>query len=528
MASDFGPGVIALDASTTKPCDLDITVAATTLARHQQLLTTNQPPEGPELTLIRSVVSKTGARLEHLDDEIARLRVRLRQLEEERGPLTTYHAQNKAILSPLRRMPLEVLAEIFSWTLPPIRDILNRRRFDAKDSPWVLTHVCCRWRTIALSIPSLWSLVVISGSRMSANPLSLVKTQIQRAHTLKIHFYGHEKHASRPQIEMFQLLAEHSSRWEEFRVNLTSDLFPLLACLRHRLASLRRLWIQWDGRGSSVTAQSIDCFQGASCLVDAGICNDHRVSFLLPAHQLTHYDLNGSWEMHRGILKLAPNLIVASITLDSDREPWGEVIGILRLQRLHTLDPEILNFIKAPALTEIALYVNNNHDLAHLEPFVARSGCTLGRLSLQGRLTAHLATHVLPKYPSITELVMTVDTSSSYNMTNAFISHLTIPNPAASTAISPQLSEISFAFTDDSSCDYSLYLRMLRSRWKPDSSVLKRAALLTNSHSVPGPDPATISRLNALRQGGLDLCLMEGKEAKGVMNDWIFVPRWFR
>ncbi|KAJ7114031.1 hypothetical protein C8R44DRAFT_676471, partial [Mycena epipterygia] len=158
MNSEFG--VLAASSSPGEGLlEVDKTLAA--LARHQKLLTTNEPPADPELTFIRSVVAKTGARLAHLDGEILRLQDRLKKLEEERAPLAIYHAQNNGILSPVRRLPPEVLGEIFSWTLPSARDALLRRRFDTKNSPWVLTYICGRWREVALSTPSLWSLVVI-------------------------------------------------------------------------------------------------------------------------------------------------------------------------------------------------------------------------------------------------------------------------------------------------------------------------------------------------------------------------------
>ncbi|KAJ6580773.1 hypothetical protein B0H19DRAFT_892284, partial [Mycena capillaripes] len=121
-------------------------------------MNTNESPEGSESTFIESVISKADARLACLDKEISKLQETLKQLEEERASLTNYMARNKAILSPLRRMPPEVLGEIFSWTTPSIVDhlIMDVSTFAMKASPWVLTHISTRWRTISLSTPSLW------------------------------------------------------------------------------------------------------------------------------------------------------------------------------------------------------------------------------------------------------------------------------------------------------------------------------------------------------------------------------------
>ncbi|KAJ7683132.1 hypothetical protein B0H17DRAFT_942197, partial [Mycena rosella] len=119
-------------------------------------MASNTPPQDAELVFIRAVVSKTGARLADVEKEISGLRRRLQQLEEERASLSKYQAQNNAVFSPLRRMPPEVLAEIFSWTLPSLFEATNRPKFDTKHSPWVLTHISSRWRAVALSTPSLW------------------------------------------------------------------------------------------------------------------------------------------------------------------------------------------------------------------------------------------------------------------------------------------------------------------------------------------------------------------------------------
>ncbi|KAJ7260324.1 hypothetical protein B0H12DRAFT_1014080, partial [Mycena haematopus] len=130
---------------------LNIPIAPRTLARISQLLTTNEPPQDAELALILPVAQKTAAQLACLDAEISRLRDQLTRLEEERAALAKYHAQNTTILSPLRRMPSEVLGEIFLWTLP------LQSAVDRADSPWVLTHVSRCWRAIAVSKSSLWS-----------------------------------------------------------------------------------------------------------------------------------------------------------------------------------------------------------------------------------------------------------------------------------------------------------------------------------------------------------------------------------
>ncbi|KAJ6552826.1 hypothetical protein B0H19DRAFT_949622, partial [Mycena capillaripes] len=146
----------AIEASTTKIDPLHSTITPGT--RHHKLLTTNDPPEDSDIPFIRSAISAVDAHLLLLDADITRLRDRVKQLEEERASLSRFRAQNHAIVSPLRRIPPEVFSEIFTWSLPSVRDSPRRRRFCVTDSPWNLSHVCRRWRSISISNPSLWSL----------------------------------------------------------------------------------------------------------------------------------------------------------------------------------------------------------------------------------------------------------------------------------------------------------------------------------------------------------------------------------
>ncbi|KAJ7138212.1 hypothetical protein C8R44DRAFT_695340, partial [Mycena epipterygia] len=135
---------------------LDLTAAPGT--RHHRLLNSNEVPLESDSTFVQSAISKAGVRLACLDDAISELRDRMKQLEEERASVLIQLAQNAAIISPLRRMPPEVLGEIFSWTLPSV-GALKHGHLGVAYSPWILTHISSRWREVSLSIPSLWSLV---------------------------------------------------------------------------------------------------------------------------------------------------------------------------------------------------------------------------------------------------------------------------------------------------------------------------------------------------------------------------------
>ncbi|KAJ7483463.1 hypothetical protein FB451DRAFT_1364382 [Mycena latifolia] len=514
---------ISAELSEGGPLDSNINVATRTLVRHQELLSTNAAPEGPELAFVHSVVSNTGARLADVENEISRLQARLQQLEEERAKLSSYYARNNAILSPLRRMPPEVLGEIFSWTLPPDRHGFERLKFNTNSSPWLLAQISSRWRAVALSTPSLWSSIVINYTDQHSNPLSRVKTQIERAHKLPIYFYGTEKWMSQPQIEMFSCLAEHSARWDGLFIELTSDLVPLLASLRDRVPSLRRLGIQWDVPDSQAGVESIDCFQTAPSLSNVDIYNEFGY-VSIPAHQLTRYKLDSPWDVHTSILKLAYNLVEVRIDISFDDADWPEqhIMDLACLRRLYVSDTGILNYLRTPALREVMMHVSVDEQWIHpLEAFLARSSCTLQRLSLRGWPRTPATAEVLRKVPAIVELVILIDELDAGEEVNRLIFHLTIRDPNEM-PVAPQLRGLFFGCEDESYIDYGLYLRMLQSRWKADGYALEAAALLWES--AQGPAPAILSGLDALRQDGLDLLLLGGEEVKERVRD--MTDRW--
>ncbi|KAF7356298.1 F-box domain-containing protein [Mycena venus] len=488
-------------------------------SRHHALLTSNEPPEESESAFIQSVVSKTDAPLARLDEQISRLRGQLKQLEDKYALVIGYRTRNRAILSPLRRIPPEILREIFSWTVPSIRDALIRGSFDMHQSPWVLTRICSRWREVSISTPSLWSRVAIdypqSLYNSSTYSFPLLEAQLKRSQKLSIHFYGANELDSSSQTRMFQLLAQHSSRWEELSIGLTSETWPLLSALRDRLPSLTRLWIQWTGPESQSGVNSIDCFQTASSLIDFGVFNQHRfIPIPLPLSQLTRYQLDCSWEQHKRILKETRSLLEARIYIDFDEEDWpdsDETIDVLHLQRLYVSDAD------SRLMGQDIQRFSHFSVLFSIAPRVPFGG------SASFPPAAYPTVEILQNSPSITELVIVNDDNAMAEI-NTLMAALTVSNLPGSTAVAPHLSLMFFGCDEENYIHYPAYVEMLQSRWKAENCALRTAALLVADG--PRPDFATLRDLHTLRQEGLDLLLLNGGEARDAMEFWDYRTRW--
>ncbi|KAJ7118658.1 hypothetical protein C8R43DRAFT_934005 [Mycena crocata] len=508
-------------------------------SRGHKLLTTNSIPDSSDAASIQSDVLKSSARLAFLDNEISRLkqsittktgldpessllRDQLLKWEGERALLSDYHAQNKGIISPLRRMPPELLGEIFLLTLPA--RVQDSSLSTVEDSPWVLAQVCSGWRQVAISTPALWSRVAIDYYKKPRYSIPMIETQIQRAQLLRIYFYGSTQLNPKHQLEMLRRLAEHSSRWKELSIGVTEKMLPLLAGLRNSLPMLQRLWIQWE-EGSS-RRHSMDCFLTAPSLRDLTIYNDSpgQVALLLPAQQLTRYDADGPWEMHRPILLSARNLIEVRIESESAFPMSNhEIIELSHLQRLFVSRIDILNYFKAPALEGVAFSVGTNLDpLPHLDPLVARSACILRRLSLRSSHPVGAApgiacgvSKILKKYPTITSLAILTPNPG------AITSLLTIANANAEAAVGPQLSKICLGA--QLSIDWVPYIEMLESRWRVEGCSLRSAtAAVTRSP----PHGAALTRIDTLLKDGLNISVLEGRNAVDIMGTWVYTSMW--
>ncbi|KAF7336510.1 F-box domain-containing protein [Mycena sanguinolenta] len=427
-----------------------------TLARLAQLSASDEPPGTLSCPSCDPSSKKTSKRLTLLDEEIPRLKDRLQELETERTALSESHAQNIRILSPLRRIPAEILGEIFSWSLPSHWDVL-----DVRNCPWVLTHVCRRWRAVALSMTSLWSLISVDFETKPQYPRAMISTQIERARSLKIHFFGYEDCDASSQIALFELLAIHSHRWEELSIQLTSHLGPCVMKDRD-LTALRRTWVQWHNAESQTPEfNSVDFLRTATSLVEIGVCCDFRfLPTRLPTHhQLTRYDFDAPWRTHVELLKSLPNIQAARISRHFDNfNDWpepGDPIDLPHLRRLYVTDHPCLDYLRTPRLEELAIALNATDNKGHLD--------------------AQSTAAILQKNPSFTEFGVTDEDENEdaqRRILSTFLTLFTISNSTPS-AMLPHIMKISFASESGDSTLYPLFLDMLESRWKPEESVLK-------------------------------------------------------
>ncbi|KAF8184868.1 hypothetical protein K438DRAFT_1554043, partial [Mycena galopus ATCC 62051] len=110
----------------------------------RSIITQEIMPDASEMSAIREFVQNTNAQIALREHTIDRLRCEVVELRHR----SEHH---EAILAPIRRVPREIMAEIFLQ----LAAIKTRRRRN-QPAPLIFGEISREWRAVALSIPNLW------------------------------------------------------------------------------------------------------------------------------------------------------------------------------------------------------------------------------------------------------------------------------------------------------------------------------------------------------------------------------------
>ncbi|KAF9265532.1 hypothetical protein L218DRAFT_898335, partial [Marasmius fiardii PR-910] len=118
--------------------------------------TNHAPSTEHEIQSIQSFLLEPQRKLDVLNHQITQLEETLSKLKTERESLQKYVVQHRALLTPFRRLPDELISEIFVQCLDlyPVRS--------TKHAPLLLTTICKSWRRVALKTPHLWCSIHLS------------------------------------------------------------------------------------------------------------------------------------------------------------------------------------------------------------------------------------------------------------------------------------------------------------------------------------------------------------------------------
>ncbi|KAJ7639219.1 hypothetical protein FB45DRAFT_1055377 [Roridomyces roridus] len=298
-----------------------------------------------------------------------------------------------AILAPIRRVPNEILAELFAHCVDVTKP-LDPLAGDA----WVISRVCRRWRAVALACPELWSHFAVSEKPMK-HLQDFICIQLERVpHPAPLYIRFRDPYT--PLADIMDLFLAVHDRWQDvaFFSHHNFTQFVEHAC-RIPFPRLRKLQLYSSVLKSlqkdETTFDIVDSFP-ALVEVLLELRYRHFPSQLhLPWSQLRRCTL---WEARTSdvlrILALLPTSSSASVLgAEHDRfaaappSPTESQINSLELDYCHPLfNTNLFGVLRAPALKKLAL--NHGYQPAcrpsKVLSFLGRSGCALEHLRVQG------------------------------------------------------------------------------------------------------------------------------------------------
>ncbi|KAJ7460293.1 hypothetical protein FB451DRAFT_1141366 [Mycena latifolia] len=474
-----------------------------------RLLMSNEAPHSSEVPSVLHALSDSQARLDFLDARIESVRGTLAELCAERNETTKALRQHKAILSPLRRVPPELLCEIFSLTMPWSRCIDT---VDVHQPPWGLAHVCASWRHAAVTYPALWRYFDLghsfSASVMEQYPISLLETTLLRSAnvSLDVTFRGWCDQGVDIDPAWLDLFLPHCNRWAAVHILFTDtfDAFrDILRRVKGQLPALQILSVYNDPR-----AALEDYFAVAPMLLEV-LLSTHDLTqpsppLAIPWGQITRY--RGVYTPARQfeILQAAPNLVQCGLGFASDDDEVeleeDQVVTLPSLRRLDLQDSSFLNHLRLPSLE--ALFLLSGADA--LPSLIQRSSCRLTKLVLtRGDITIAFPT-ILRCIPSLTDLVLGV---RSMQKPKLFFEAMVLSGSPAD--LCPNLTSFAFGPTSTRFPASNTFLAMVRSRVRPTLPSRLSFLRICNVGDETGdqhhrPPAALLAGIQQLADEGLD------------------------
>ncbi|KAJ7472636.1 hypothetical protein FB451DRAFT_1089514, partial [Mycena latifolia] len=190
----------------------------------KDLLHTNTVPSDTECQRIHELLVGPRKEVDKISDEIDHLQSLINELAGKRAHLTEFIDAHLALVSPARRLPEDVVAEIFTAALPSDRNAV----MSGAESPLLLCHICRAWRRLALSTPRLWATLHIVAPGTPSELLEIderINTWLSQSGSLplSISIVRCQTTAFGFDIsKLLETLIRFSNRWNHLHLSLTS------------------------------------------------------------------------------------------------------------------------------------------------------------------------------------------------------------------------------------------------------------------------------------------------------------------
>ncbi|KAF8802727.1 hypothetical protein BYT27DRAFT_7196460 [Phlegmacium glaucopus] len=377
------------------------------------LLLSNTPPSDAEAIDILKVISVVEAQTLEIIQEDTMISHQLDRANQ-------FLHDHRSILSVIRRIPPEILQEIFIQTILPWENC----RWNTV--PWSLPQVCRLWRITALSISTLWSKLptIYLHKKTPRSYVAQITELLVRSRDAPISFYLCAPFKELDSHPIIDALVLHSERWQTVAIDSTNLTIFAFKGVKGRLSSLRTLSLEVWRQTDPVV---LDIFEDAPQLREVHLDGPFPGAIRLPFSQLTRYKerVRG-----RGMADYTISLATSLTTLEVSRFYESPGIPVITLPSLTILKVQFddvppqgfLDNLTLPAIQEIWVAGFEGHLITVLTAMISRSHspCMLKKFAFRAsemesgeltkflKLTPHLIDLNLPLPPSedLTNLII--------------------------------------------------------------------------------------------------------------------------
>ncbi|KAK0432971.1 uncharacterized protein EV420DRAFT_1755118, partial [Desarmillaria tabescens] len=341
-----------------------------------------------------------------LDAEIAKLErlrslydVQLQEIQTRRRPISKALEDRTSIYAPIRRLPRDILTEIFHsvcecWRQEIEVDSIfteNRYSLNVSGPLWVLGRVCGLWRDTLHSSPVSWARDIVLKSPFSKHARKILQTYLEHTgeHPLSLSVDCYDDNSTEDH-EIMSLVVQSCCRWK--KVYICTDVHYM-----HHLESISYLPVLQMIEIDIIVDYESDCHLGMclnapqlwrASLPRQGI---HQVG--LPS-SITHYSGRITCLEDFQLLSHLPKLITCHLrdfwTLSFQARRVEAPVTMAELRHLYVNSADYLNFLTAPLLQSLTISEPMRGSVS-VPSFLRRSGCHLENLSYNMRAAAWLS-----------------------------------------------------------------------------------------------------------------------------------------
>jgi hypothetical protein len=548
------------------------------IRKSHALFLNNTIPTNDEAARIRDSISADQPYLDALIAKIAKL-------SEEHAELVEVTRLRSSVISPVRRLPAELILEIISHAMDidPSNSAVSGT--DTNGGPWMYAKVCRLWRAVANGCPKLWSRLNIKfdDRNLKVKP-AIVKEALERSQQclLTIQLITVAPFTSVAK-DVLDLLYAHSRRWQNVKLRLETTL-PMIKMFQRfqgRLTALRSL--DFTHRRPShgkheFPAPVVTFLVSNSPNLRRLAVRYQRVptpdftALKIPYGQLEFFERSNEggyfWRERStdpdheiSMLKLMPNISELSFTEEftSRLNLNPPARGSLTLRHVHKATfsaSALLPILTLPTLSSVQLHFNKHNKsgpgwvsyrspqeerpisndenlLTEFSELLSRSSSPLRELTLDSLPDISLA------YDLIQALPLTVDTLriTRCGYHESLFSQFTGAESLSSPLILPRLQYLSFALILESSnipspkshLDVNSLKKMIRSRYRsPNSSLysLRSVSIVATKKAATSKE---VDKILALSNVGLHVSLNLTTVSLIRRSAWLdlYDDRWF-